>query len=171
MIPKPLGEITWSDILALQESGREEDDTIEYKESLAGGLDYQALSSGQKDKARDTIAKEVIAFLNGRGGDIVIGVQEGDNDLPKIKAITPLQNVDKTVGSLADSLAAIIEPRQAILAIRAIREHNDDTEGVIIIRAPSSLRAPHRSTQTKEDRKSTRLNSSHVSQSRMPSSA
>ena len=34
MIPKPLNEIEWSDIEALRDSGREEDDTIEFPSGI-----------------------------------------------------------------------------------------------------------------------------------------
>ena len=150
MIPKPLNEIEWSDIEALKDSGREEDDTIEYKASFSGGSDYLAFNDSQRIKAVGGIAKEAIAFLNGRGGDIVIGVKEAANDHPKIDAITPIANVDATVDRLGQALTALIEPTQSVLGVRAVRQSEGATDGVIIIRAPSSLRAPHRSTRTKE---------------------
>jgi Putative DNA-binding domain len=150
MIPKPINEITWSDIEALRDSGREEDDMIEYKGSFSGGSDFLAFSDSQRIKAVDGIAKEAIAFLNGRGGDIVIGVKEAANDHPKIEAITPIANVDATADRLGQALAALIEPTQSVLSVRAVRQNEDAADGVIIVRAPSSLRAPHRSTRTKE---------------------
>jgi Putative DNA-binding domain len=150
MIPKPLNEITWSDIEALRDSGREEDDMIEYKGSFSGGPDFLAFNENQQKKAVDGIAKEAIAFLNGRGGDIVIGVKEAANDHPKIETITPIANIDATADRLGQALAALIEPTQSALSVRAVRQSEDATDGVIIVRAPSSLRAPHRSTRTKE---------------------
>ncbi len=150
MIPKPLNEITWSDIEALRDSGREEDDMIEYKGSFSGGADFLAFNENQRNKAVDNIAKEAIAFLNGRGGDIIIGAKEAANDHPKIEAITPIANVDATADRLGQALAALIEPTQSVLGVRAVRQSEYATEGVIIVRAPSSLRAPHRSTRSKE---------------------
>lgn len=150
MIPKPLNEITWSDIEALRDSGREEDDMIEYKTSFSGGSDFLDFNENQKNKAVDGIAKEAIAFLNGRGGDIIIGVKEAANDHPKIEAITPISNVDATADRLGQALAALIEPTQSVLGVKAVRQSEDATEGVIVVRAPSSLRAPHRSTRSKE---------------------
>lgn len=150
MIPKPLNEITWSDIEALRDSGREEDDMIEYKGSFSGGSDFLAFNDSQRIKAVDGIAKEAIAFLNGRGGDIIIGVQEAANDHPKIEEITLIANVDATADRLGQALAALIEPTQSVLGVRAIRQSEGDSDGVIVARAPSSLRAPHRSTRSKE---------------------
>ncbi len=144
MIPKPLNEIRWADIVALKESGREEDDMIEFKSSFSGGSDFIEFTESQRVKAVEGIAREAIAFLNGRGGDIVIGVREAANDHPKIEEITPVNNIDKTVDRLAQSLAAQIEPTQSILSIRAVRQNDGDTDGVIVVRCQSSLRAPHR---------------------------
>ena len=150
MIPKPLNEIEWSDLEALRDSGREEDDTIEYKASFSGGSDYLALSPNEQIKAVNGLVKEAIAFLNGRGGDIVIGAKEAANDHPKIEAITPVSNIDATADRLAVSIAALVEPTQSVLGVRAIRKPEGANDGVIIVRAPSSLRAPHRSTRTNE---------------------
>lgn len=150
MIPKPLNDIEWSDIEALRDSGREEDDAIEYKASFSGGSDYIAFNDAQRVKAIEGIAREAVAFLNGRGGDIVIGVRESANDHPKIEEITPVQNVVQTVDRLAQSLAALIEPTQTVLTLRAIRPTDGASEGVVIVRCPSSLRAPHRFTPTKQ---------------------
>jgi hypothetical protein len=150
MIPKPLSEIEWSDIEALRDSGREEDDTIEFKASFSGGSDFLEFNDAKRTKAIAGIAREAVAFLNGRGGDIVIGVREAANVHPKIEEITPVQNIDKTVDRLAQSLAASIEPAQSMVNIRAIKRLDGDVEGVIVVRCPSSLRAPHRFTPTKE---------------------
>ena len=149
MIPKPLSDIVWDDLVSLKESGREEDDSIEFKESLTGGDDLTALNENQRSKAVDAIAKEVIAFLNGGGGDILIGVRERKNDHPAIEQFTPISNALTSAERLAQALAAIIEPTQALVQIRAILQEQGD-DGVLVIRAPSSLRAPHRSRRTKE---------------------
>lgn len=150
MIPKPLNEIEWADIEALRDSGREEDDTIEFKGSFSGGSDFLLFNDKQQAVAVDGIAKEAIAFLNGRGGDIVIGAKEFENEHPKIKTLTPLPNVIQVVDRLSQALAAVIEPTQSILAVRAIACPVEVGAGVIVVRAPSSLRAPHRSKRQKD---------------------
>jgi Putative DNA-binding domain len=150
VIPKPLNEIEWSDIEALRDSGREEDDTIEYKGSFSGGADFLSFTDSQRAKAIEGVVREALAFLNGRGGDVVIGVREAKNDHPKIEEITPVAKVVATVDRLAQSLAAVIEPTQSILGVKAILMPDSDEQGVIVIRAPSSLRAPHRYMGNKE---------------------
>jgi hypothetical protein len=150
MIPKPLTEIGWADIEALRDRGREEDDTIEYKGGFTGGSDFLALSEQQRKNAVDSIAREVVAFLNARGGDVIIGAQEARNENPVIEAISPVANVLATTRQLDDALSALIEPRQAIIGVKAVRQTDDDTNGVIVVRAPSSLRAPHRTSRDKD---------------------
>lgn len=150
MIPKALTEIEWADLEALKESGREESDTIEFKGSFSGGgSDFLALTESQREKAVKGIAREVIAFLNGRGGDIIVGAEEADNAHPSIKEFRLLANVSATADRLAQALSATIEPYQAVLGVRAIRPETGDN-GVILLRAPASLRAPHRYTRDRE---------------------
>ena len=150
MIRKPLNEIEWSDIEALRDSGREEDDTIEFKGSFSGGSDFLAFNDKQKETAVDGVAKEAIAFLNGRGGDIIIGATECKNDHPRIESLTPVENVSSVADRLAQSLAAIIEPLQTVLNVKAVKKSSTDDEGIIVVRTLSSLRAPHRSKRTKD---------------------
>jgi hypothetical protein len=149
VIPRPLDQIEWTDLEALKDSGREESDTIEYKASFSGGSDYLSFNENQRDKAIRGVAREVIAFLNGRGGDVVIGAEEEDNENSRVRAFKPIPNVSAVADRLAQSLSAVIEPYQSIVGVRAIRNGADD-EGVIVVRAPQSLRAPHRLTKDKE---------------------
>lgn len=149
MIPKALNEIEWADLEAFKASGREEGDTIEFKASFSGGADYIGMTDSQREKAIKGIAREAIAFLNGRGGDIIVGAEEVGNDHPRIEAFRNLKNVSATADRLAQALAATIEPYQAVLGVRAIRPGAEDT-GVIVVRAPASLRAPHRFTRDRE---------------------
>ena len=150
MIPKPLNEIEWSDLEALRDSGREEDDTIEFKASFSGGGDFLSFNDKQQAVAVDAVAKEAIAFLNGRGGDVVIGAIELKNDHPRIESFSPIAEVTTVADRLAQALAATIEPAQSILTVRAIASPSGDGSGVIIVRAQSSLRAPHRARRAKE---------------------
>lgn len=149
MIPKPLNEIEWSDLEALRDSGREEDDTLEFKGSFSGGPDFLGFNDTQRERATKGVAREVIAFLNGRGGDLIIGAEEEDNESPSIKALNALPNSTQAADRLHQALSVLIEPYQAILGVGAIR-NGDGDNGIIVVRAPRSLRAPHRFTRDKE---------------------
>ena len=150
MIPKPLNEIEWSDLETLRDSGREEDDTLEFKGSFSGGEDFLNFTEKKQAVAVDAIAKEAIAFLNSRGGDIIIGACEFKNDHPRIEKFLPFESVSAIADRLAQSLAAIIEPVQTVVGVRAIKQSDSDTAGVIVVRSPASIRAPHRSKRTKD---------------------
>ena len=157
MIPKPLNEIEWSDIDALKLDERMEDDMLEFKQAFSveeNGVetfhsDYTALTKNQRKKANASIAKHVIAFLNGRGGDLILGIQEDSNESPFIKGITPLQNVIESSDRLGRAMAEIIEPHQTALSIRPVLSPVNDGSGILVLRASSSLRAPHRSGLSK----------------------
>ena len=150
MIPAELSTISWADIEALIAIGREEDDAIEFKRCFKGGDDYLALGERPKEKALDAIAREAIAFLNTRGGDIIIGVKDAGGAHPRAEAITPVKNPQDTADRLARGLSAVIEPAQTNLAVRALSSPDDPGSGIIIVRARASLRAPHRSKRTLE---------------------
>ena len=158
MIPKPINEITWSDIEALKADEREEDDMLEYKEAFSVDdngaetlhYDYAVLNKNQRKKANESIAKHVIAFLNGRGGDLILGVKELKKENPTIAQFTPIHNIIDTRDRLERAMAEVIEPRQTALTIKAVISPEDTNVGVLVIRANSSLRAPHRSSISKD---------------------
>lgn len=148
MIPKPLNEIEWSDIVALKDDGRQEDDMLEFKQAFSveeNGTDtfhsdYRALNKNQRKKANASIAKHVIAFLNGRGGDLILGVQEEGNENPIIKGFTLLQNVNETSDRLGRAMAEIVEPHQTALSIWPVLSPENDGSGILVLRASPSLR-------------------------------
>ncbi|HEY5712504.1 MAG TPA: ATP-binding protein [Allosphingosinicella sp.] len=150
MIPKELSLIEWQDIEALVAAGREEDDTIEFKSGFKGGDDYICLSDSEKNKALESIAREVIAFLNTRGGDVIIGLQEKSGDHPRAESIRPIKQPQEASDRIARGLAAIIEPAQTSIAMRALSDPSDTQQGAIIIRVRPSTRAPHRSKRSLE---------------------
>lgn len=150
MIPGQLQQLTWDDVQRLVDVAREEDDTIEFKSAFKGGDDYLALNETQRERSLDAVAREVLAFLNTRGGDVVVGLREAENGAPIATEISAVKNVQETADRLARGLAAVIEPAQTNIAVRAISDPTDQTNGVLIIRVRPSIRAPHRSKRTRE---------------------
>lgn len=150
MISKTLTEVSWTDIEGLVELSREEDDTIEFKSAFKAGDDYLALNDAQRERSLDSLTREVLAFLNTRGGDIIVGIQEADAGAPVATGVTGIKNAQETADRIARGLAAVIEPAQTNVAVRAITNPADQSTGVLVIRAQPSLRAPHRSKRTRE---------------------
>jgi hypothetical protein len=150
LIERQFSEVTWEDLERLVESGREENDTIEFKRSFKGSEDYAALTDKGREQALDALAREAIAFLNTRGGDIIIGVAETSGLHPKAEALTPVQNPADAADRISRGLSALVEPAQTNINVRAIRDPSDSKRGAILLRIRPSVRAPHRSRRTLE---------------------
>ena len=148
MIPRPLADIEWSDLQRLIELGREEDDRIEFKNSFKGQDDYASLNDNQRQRALDSLAREVIAFLNTRGGDLIVGIDESDGPRPTAANIQSIKKPADAADRVARGLAALIEPAQTNISVRGVISPEDSSEGVLVIRVEASIRAPHRSKRT-----------------------
>lgn len=150
MIPAKLNELDWSHLEALVTAGREEDDTIEFKRGFKGGDDFSSLTDPQKAAALESLGREVVAFLNTRGGDVVVGIREEAGDTPRASTLEPIANAAMTADRVARGLASLIEPAQTNLVVRAIESPGEEGGGVLVIRVLPSLRAPHRLRRSKE---------------------
>jgi predicted HTH transcriptional regulator len=146
---KPLAELTWSDFESIIFNRLEEDQTLEFKETLPardGNADIWQLG---QDKiggyARDTLAKEVVAFANAYGGVIIIGIVESDEKSPRANDFgDPLiRNCIDCIERLGPSLRSLIDPPIAGFDIRAFPTPGGSGEGLVIIRVAGSTQAPH----------------------------
>lgn len=149
LIPQNITDLAWDDIERLVEGRREEDDTIEFKVGFKGGDDYAALNDKAREQALDALAREALAFLNTRGGDLVIGVEEERGPRPVASSAPGILNPDDAADRIARGLAALIEPAQTNIAVRSVINPSDPTRGAILVRVQPSVRAPHRSKRTR----------------------
>jgi hypothetical protein len=150
MIPGRLEDVQWADIERLIELQRQEDDRIEFKNSFKGKDDYASLSDTERQRALDSIAREVIAFLNTRGGDLIVGIDESDAPRSAAAKIQRIKHPAVAADRISRGLAALIEPAQTNITLRGVVSPEDESEGVLVIRAEPSVRAPHRSKRTLE---------------------
>lgn len=83
---KPLADLSWSDFQNIISTGLEEDQTLEFKETLPakdGNTDpWQGGQSKIGNYARDTLAKEAVAFANAYGGVIIAGARKDQAGWP-----------------------------------------------------------------------------------------
>lgn len=148
MISKDLNDLSEEDLNELCVSGREEDERIEFKQSFTGGTDLSSMTEPQRDRAIDSLAREVTAFLNGKGGDLIIGVKEDEGVAVKL---APIELAAEAAERLRRSLVSRIEPIPRAMRIRSIAASSSTCgEGYLVIRAESSIQAPHRVAKSKE---------------------
>jgi hypothetical protein len=106
-------------------------------------LDFKSALPGTDDKGRREFLKDVCAFANASGGDLVYGIQEqrgpADQIVPIAIATHP---VDATKLRLAQILESGLEPPVQGVAMHAVPLASG--EYVLIVRVPASFQRPHR---------------------------
>ncbi len=143
MIPKALEDVSIEDIKGL--IGRSEHQRLEFK-GWPQGIEYPKApwrDGGIPDKAKKYLAEEVCAMANSYGGDIVLGLKEGEGQTRHIaEALGPLPAVEKLKKVFEDSLRNLIDPPLSAIDMRTIVT-GEDGAGVLLIRIGRSHRRPH----------------------------
>ena len=143
MIRRDLDEISEEDLNRLIRNGRKENKRLEFKALL--DLDG-------KQKHKHHLVQEVSGFANEEGGDLVVGIGEGnDGEAEKLIGMD-LSSVDDTKERWGNILRDNIEPPipSNLLDMGDVEFQNvngKDRHG-IIVRTEASWRAPHRETLT-----------------------
>jgi hypothetical protein len=130
MIDKALEAITFADIERFVEEKWPEGKTVDYKRDAYGG----------KDEDKKELLKDVSSFANTQGGDILIGVDEGQGVPTGIPGVT-LPDADKEKLRLEGIIRQGLEPR-----VESSIHHVGTGSGtsIFIIRVKESLLLPHR---------------------------
>lgn len=145
-IRKALPDIGPSDIQNLIPDWAE-DESLEFKETLSQS------SSGRADPWLDTQAeigspakqnllKEVVAFANSYGGDLILGMAESSEKPPRATEIRSIPRCVDLASRLELAARDLIKPQIPMLAVRGVPIDGD--AGVVIFRVPKSRLAPHR---------------------------
>jgi len=144
---KLLKDIQETDLCNLVENRVGESRTIDYKQCLKVETPEQ-----NKEFLRD-----VTAFANASGGDLVYGVEEGPRGLPKELCGTHIGNEDELKQKLENLIRTGVQPRLTGYDMRAIAIGNG--KWVWIVRVARSWAGPHMVTIGKEWRFFTRNSS------------
>ena len=146
ILSKPSDQIAVADIQELIDSQVPESQQIEFKADSRrdGNSDNPWISGGRpiRDRARNRILEEVVAFANAYGGAVVLGIAESDSRPPVADRICPIPRCADLVEQLKHAFRDCVDPQVPNLEIFAVRTNGDD--GVVVIRVGRSRMAPHR---------------------------
>jgi|GEM_PF-3601259 len=136
-IDKPLHEINFNDVNQLVRSGQDEWSTIEFKANFHDG----------GDKGKSELAKDLTAFANAEGGDIIIGVRE-KNSKPGEYEICGVEK--NKVGDFIQRITHVAEktccpPLKAFDPSPPIDIPEMKDRCILIVRVRPSLAGPHSS--------------------------
>lgn len=151
---KPLIDVTAGDFVAMVAQEWPEDDQLEFKRALptADGVENDRwITHGDRvgEAAQRGLFKEVVAFANSFGGDVILGIAESKDNPRRAAACTPVPKCLDLAERLAMAARSLIEPQIPRLEVRAIPA-DDAGNGFVVFRVPRSRSAPHRLTLTKE---------------------
>jgi predicted HTH transcriptional regulator len=128
-----LADLTLAYIEGLIRDGVREDKTIEYKRELT--------------RDRRELLKDVSAFANTSGGDLIFGVEE-EKGVPTQIVGLPLKNADAEVLRLLQIIQMGLQPPLILSSLDfKIMPHSGGTQ-VIVLRIPKSLAGPHQIRET-----------------------
>jgi hypothetical protein len=131
MLPYPLSEIEESHLAGLVSGKVPEGKTIEYKSDLPGGSDTD----------KKEFLKDVSAFANTDGGDIIYGVTTADGQLLGFTGIGDDAVPDEIILRLENLARDGIAPRLPRLEMRAVEGFGVT---MLVVRVHKSWSAPHR---------------------------
>ena len=131
-LDKPIEEITQDDLQVL----------VDEQETESRSLDYKVMLNLDADKAKEDFRKDVTAFANSAGGDLVVGIRD-ENGVPVELCGFDLvnQSQEQYRLRLLEILQSRIKPRIQSVSIRLLPLLTG--QWVAIIRIPRSFAKPH----------------------------
>ncbi|MBU9426443.1 AlbA family DNA-binding domain-containing protein [Burkholderia gladioli] len=130
MINSPISSLSEGDLQRLCEDRAVESQTLDFKRTIPG----------KDDRSKNEFLKDVCAFANGNGGDLLYGIDECDGVASSIVPVTT-ESLDDLQRRLSQILDAGIEPRLVGVQTRGIAV---DGGYVLSVRVPASFNGPHR---------------------------
>src|SRR5450631_2815298 len=132
MITTPWDDIDAATLQALCDAGESESSTLDFK---------RIAPKTQRDDPDNEFAKDVCAFANVNGGDLVYGVATAQDVADHL---TPLsgESVDACKRRLIQVLANHVEPRIANIRLKEVPIEAGGY--ALVVRVPRSFDGPHR---------------------------
>ncbi len=130
-------DLTKDDIERVVREEMPEDGEMEFKREVEVDANGRV-----RDSSRNDIARELVAFANGDGGTLIIGIEESGDDPKRAATIRPIGACHELAERLRRAVSEIIEPKLPMLHSRAVETQAG--AGVIVFNVPHSSRAPHR---------------------------
>ena len=122
-------EVTIKDLEALKDNQIPESHTLDYKREFPTDRD-----------GRLSLAADVVAFANTRGGDLIIGVDESEGCIRTFVPIS-LNDRDAALLGLQSALTDLVEPKIPGIHLAAI---SMGSGFIVVVRTPASFQAPDR---------------------------
>jgi predicted HTH transcriptional regulator len=152
--------LEFTDLDSLVQSEARETDELEFKGTLpfapTKGQDAIAdrwIEKGDRlgDFSRDKLLAEIVAFANGDGGTLVLGLHETKGEIRRAERLEALPNCEGLARRLVDASEDLIEPRLQSLAAKAVVfPGTEDGAGFVVMRVGKSAIGPHRLSSTRE---------------------
>ncbi|MEZ2310517.1 helix-turn-helix domain-containing protein [Paraburkholderia sp. RCC_158] len=130
MINSTLSSLAEEDLQRLCEDRAVESQTLDFKRTIPG----------KDDRSKSEFLKDVCAFANGNGGDLLYGIDEYGGVASSIVPVTN-ESVDDLQRRLSQVLDAGVEPRLVGVQMRGISVSGGY---VLAVRVPASFNGPHR---------------------------
>ena len=122
---------TFENIKRLIENRAEENRYLEFK--------------GELPRPANRIVKEVVAFANAEGGELVIGIKEQNSAAAELNPIEKRRGIREQIAQVIDTNT---DPKLENYEIISINDENDDSRAYVVIRVKKSPKAPHMDTSS-----------------------
>ena len=122
---------TFEDIRRLVENHTEENRYLEFKEELL--------------RPANRIVKEVVAFANAEGGELVIGIKEQNSAAAELNPIEKRSGIREQIAQVIDTNT---DPKLEDYEIIIIDDEDDNSRAYVVITVKKSPKAPHMDTSS-----------------------
>ncbi len=150
----PLDQLRAEHVDQLVAEEMPEGQNVEFKRTLAArsGRTAPWLDGGDEvgDHGRNDVLKEVVAFANSGGGNVVLGIVESGDHPRRAAGVNHLPRCHELVDRFRLMARDCIDPQLPSLEVCGIpMPGGDEHAGIVLFRVPPSRLAPHRLKPTK----------------------